>query len=539
MEDSLFALLKKFIEKQNYRINLKELKFQLLSHPSYPSLHSVTGILNHFNMDNVALEVPKDRETLVQLPETFLSITTAKQYILVFRYEHHVQLLFNAKEKKNISIDEFLHTWSGIVVAMEKADIQTDKRGMLRSISLKPLYAFTIVLIIGLFFYYSPSLFAGLHFTFSLVGIFISVLIVRHELGYNSKAVDKFCTSNEYTNCDAVLNSGGASLSKYVKLSDICVVYFMGISLYWILFSALSLESSIIPILAILGIPVTLYSLYYQARIVKKWCPLCLGIVGVLWLQFFSLSAVGFSVIGLALDTINLFILFLSILVITSVWFLLRPLLKERKELKELQISHHKFIRNFDLFNAMLSQAESIETSIPQLHGKEIILGNTNAPLSLLIITNPSCFYCKAAHSDLEKIVTKNPTEINVTIRFSVRTDNQGDLAYRVTNRLLELYHTTSKERYSLSLNEAYAAKADLKKWLKKWGDVTTNVYAKTLQIQKEWCLENNINFTPALYINGRPFPKEYDRENLSYFIDDLIDQLHMELEQNENLEIA
>ncbi|MEL6916243.1 MAG: hypothetical protein AAFO99_00795, partial [Bacteroidota bacterium] len=79
MEDSLFALLKKFIEKQNYRINLKELKFQLLSHPSYPSLHSVTGVLNHFNMDNVALEVPKDRETLVQLPETFLSITTAKQ----------------------------------------------------------------------------------------------------------------------------------------------------------------------------------------------------------------------------------------------------------------------------------------------------------------------------------------------------------------------------------------------------------------------------------------------------------------------------
>ena len=68
MADSLLFLLKTFLQKENYKINFEELEFQLLSHPSYPSLHSVTGVFDHFNIENIALEVPTNRETLEQLP---------------------------------------------------------------------------------------------------------------------------------------------------------------------------------------------------------------------------------------------------------------------------------------------------------------------------------------------------------------------------------------------------------------------------------------------------------------------------------------
>ena len=69
--DNLYELVKVFLTKTGHSLNSEELKLQLLSHPTYPSLHSVTGVLTHFRIDNVAVDVPIDQETLEQLPDVF------------------------------------------------------------------------------------------------------------------------------------------------------------------------------------------------------------------------------------------------------------------------------------------------------------------------------------------------------------------------------------------------------------------------------------------------------------------------------------
>ena len=72
-----------------------------------------------------------------------------------------------------------------------------------------------------------------------------------------------------------------------------------------------------------------------------------------------------------------------------------------------------------------------------------------------------------------------------------------------------------------------------LDKWLEKWKvDVTDENFIE-LEKEKEWCNANNINFTPEILINGRAFPKEYDRTDLQYFIDDIIEE---ELQKKETL---
>ena len=45
------------------------------------------------------------------------------------------------------------------------------------------------------------------------------------------------------------------------------------------------------------------------------------------------------------------------------------------------------------------------------------------------------------------------------------------------------------------------------------------------LRREKEWCVQNKINFTPEILVNGRSFPLEYERSDLLYFIDDIIDE--------------
>ena len=60
-------------------------------------------------------------------------------------------------------------------------------------------------------------------------------------------------------------------------------------------------------------------------------------------------------------------------------------------------------------------------------------------------------------------------------------------------------------------------------KWFNTWGNCyEKEKYFTKLESQKNWCTANAINFTPEILVNGNSFPKEYDREELIYFIEDL-----------------
>ena len=537
MGETLHFLLKTILKREGYSINYDELKLQLLSHPSYPSLHSITGVLDHFSIENMALEVPINRETVFQLPARFISlISDRKEFVLVSQHEKSIEILHGNNRKKTMPLDEFLDLWSGIIVVIEKDSLETSHKEITSISSLNVLYILSMFVLLGVFFYAKPSIFQFSHFILSLAGIWISVLIIKHEFGYQSKALDKICTANETTSCDAVLNSKRASISKDVKLSDISLMYFAILALSWILSLNLSASPSSIILLTLAAIPVTLYSIYYQYNIVKKWCPLCLGIVTVLWLQCCILFFDQTFVSSIKPDIKSSFILFFSFLITTSLWLFLKPLLKKQQELEKLEIDHYKFKRNFDLFNAVFGKGEVIETTIN--NNREIVLGKKNALLQMLVITNPSCFYCKEAHTDLEKVLNKNPDMINISIRFNVPL-NEDVIANKVAKRLLEIYNTQTEEKCKEALHEVYKSDADLNKWLLKWGESDNSSFTKELEIQQKWCHKNNINFTPALYINGKPFPKEYNRSDINYFVEDLIEFIEIENVQSENLVIA
>ena len=91
---------------------------------------------------------------------------------------------------------------------------------------------------------------------------------------------------------------------------------------------------------------------------------------------------------------------------------------------------------------------------------------------------------------------------------------------------MLDIYNTKSTKICKEALHDAYDTDADLNKWLLKWGETDNEIYANLLETQQKWCHKNNINFTPAVYINGRQFPKEYNKSDINYFIEDLIEQI-------------
>lgn len=543
MEGTLSLLLKSLLLKNNHKLDFKELELQLLSHPSYPSLYAVTGVLQHFEVENMALKVPIDIETFKQLPVTFLSIVNGHELVLVEKLHARVKLVFQGTKKPKILGDQdFLKQWNGTVVGVEEGTSDSTEGGMGWHELPKIFALISALILMGLFVNSFPDLFQSIHFFAGLVGLFISTLIVRHELGSQSGLMNRFCNANNATSCDAILQSKGATVFNLFKLSDVCLVYFSVTTLAWILYAMFGYYGDVFSAISLLALPAVFYSVYYQFKVVKKWCPLCLGISGVLLLQALSILFMkeGWLLKFSASETL---ILFFSAISIITTWAFLKPLLFARREFVGLQVEHYKIKRNFDLFQAAHSMSTPYSTVLSNLNEQEIILGNPSARISLLLVTSPLCIYCKAAHGELGTLLNRYPDDICLTIRFNTLTDDTTNMGFKVAHRLSELFLSEGgSSRFLEALDAAYEDDVQLESWLDNWGENDDeNTCKALLEEQKQWCVRNQIHFTPALILNGREYPKEYQRTDLVHFIDELLDvePILYGNKQDESIELA
>ncbi len=130
MKDTLTYLIKGLLKENKIKVDTEELSFQIKSHPSYPSLHAVTGVLDHFKVNNLALEVPVNNETLEQLPQCFLAQIKTKEegavFALILKKGAQYKAVIDNKKTKILSLDDFLEQFTGIIVAVE-ADENTKK----------------------------------------------------------------------------------------------------------------------------------------------------------------------------------------------------------------------------------------------------------------------------------------------------------------------------------------------------------------------------------------------------------------------------
>jgi uncharacterized membrane protein len=124
----------------------------------------------------------------------------------------------------------------------------------------------------------------------AIAGVFISWMIVSKELGIENKLADQVC--GKEADCNAVINSKTARLLLGIDWSDAGIIYFSYLLMALVISSFTETSNGLYTILSVLAacaIPVTLFSIYYQWRVIKKWCRLCLITAGLLWVQFFVL----------------------------------------------------------------------------------------------------------------------------------------------------------------------------------------------------------------------------------------------------------
>ncbi|PWA11310.1 vitamin K epoxide reductase family protein [Flavobacterium laiguense] len=494
----------------NFYLNIKEeFEESFLSHPNYPSVFAITDSLDMLSIENIAIKVPK--EQLGELPDSFLAIFN-DDLVLVTKNGKTIQIETEKGVKSILAIDDFCKGWNGIIVAVEPNQaITTEGKANVRWIA----YSFPIISLILLsIFYNSYSVSNSILLFTSIVGVLVSIFIIQEKFGLKNEIVSKFCNINPNTSCDSVIQSQKGEINKWVSFTDLPLLFF-SINIVALLLNPSS-SAVIIGWLSVLSFPVIAYSISIQKFQIKKWCMLCLVVSAILVLQ----GLVGYFLEQPLLSNVvfNDFSYLFSIVVCTSLWFMIKPVLeskfKAENEVKELK----KFKRSYPVFE-FLSKEVPVKDGFARLQGLQF--GNPKSSIALTIILSPSCGHCHKAFEEAIDLVHKYPEKVFLNVLFNINPENNDNPYKAIVENLLEI-NNTFPEKMEEAISDWHIRKIGLDPWLKKWkvGVISMKVNQQ-IQQQYDWCLKNEFNYTPVKIVNGKLYPNEYSISELKYFIND------------------
>lgn len=480
------------------------------SHPNYPSLFAITDTFSLLNIENVAANVPKDQ--LEELPNCFLAYVSnadkGNDLALIEKTKDKIGVTFDGKKKTQLSIDKFKEVWNGVIIAIEPNDkIESKTNSSFQNI------AFLVLGLLGLFIIKKPfqfSLEATLSFIFYLTGFVLSIFIIQEKLNKGQEAVSKLCTFNENTSCDSVIKSAGAKINKWLDFSDLPILFF-GISVLTMLIDTTLF--TIINAISLISMPIVFYSIWMQKVKLKKWCVLCLMISGLLVLQSALIFSTGFEL------NINITGLITATILVCILWLFIKNYLENNIDLEKNNKELKRFKRNYKIFD-LLKQPLKSPTRTAAFSTVEI--GSQLNPIKISLALSPSCGHCHTAFEQALKVYKSNTEKTKLSVFFNLNPENKDNPYLEVAKSIMQI-NKKNTENVVEALSDWHIKKMSLSDWLFKWEQsVVEEEIIEDLQSQYDWCLQNNFNYTPVKMINENEYPKEYDLEELKYFISEI-----------------
>ena len=303
----------------------------------------------------------------------------------------------------------------------------------------------------------------------------------------------------------------------WLSWSEIGFFYFTGGLLALLFAGSIVVDSiAIVAWLNILAIPYTVFSIYYQWRVAKQWCILCLVVQALLVSGGVNVIVNGllFSSLHLSLSFIvNIVMLYLLPVVI---WFAIKPHIIKLQEAKNTKREYLRIKFNIEIFDTLLKKQTPITVSA---EGLGINLGNPAAANTLIKVCNPYCGPCARAHPKIESLLEQH-NNLQVKIIFTVPNEEDNFITKPVRHLLaieekkdeavirkaLDDWYLEEKKNYDF-----FASKYPMNGELSKQGD--------RIEAMDKWCKQMEVKATPTIFINGYQLPDAYSIEDLQYFL--------------------
>lgn len=525
----LIPVVKKYLEILKVPFTAATLKKQLLQNPYYPTLYCISNTFSKYNIPNEAFAVEKEQFSLLEPPFiTYYSGTeTGKDFIVVNAITDSGVSFYGSDNKPRLVAKEaFLQNWEKIVLVAEPSAKSMEPgyekhRKKEAAENMKKTgwaIAAMLVLVLLVFNFFSSAgnstpLLNSLILLTKMAAVATTVLLLIYDYDKTNSFVKNICSTGKQTGCDAVVNSKAGKILG-IKWSEAGFFYFAS-TLLFLLYPGLS-PATKIPFLAIAATavsPYIIFSIYYQARVAKQWCPLCLSVQLILlaelvwaWFAYWQQpSAVYFSapvIVGLLT----------SIITPVAAWFIIKKVVYQAKDAITYEAAYKRLLYNPEQFNQLLEQQETAADGWQHLG---IDVGNPDAAITILKVCNPYCGPCAKAHPVLEDLIKHN-SNVNVKIIFTA-SNEESDKGRQPVGHLLAIAESDPGHQVEKALDDWYLPD-------KKDYDVFAAKYPKNgelarqgdkISAMKEWCNKASIRHTPTFFINGKRLPESYRIEEL------------------------
>lgn len=524
--DNLTVICRKILNYYGAKYEFTTVDRLIKSNLEYPSILAIMDTLSKYGIASAAIRKGKYDYLSFEIPficaiqrpdwpQSYFTVVTAvdDRNISYFDPIKNIESIVSKTDFEQIDKDIIL-LLDGEKVRDEIDYLKNHRKALIqKQKNSLPFVFFSIVLIVSIgSIFISPNfqlnLIAATLMLFTAIGYMISLLLVWYEIDSHNPFLKEVCGGGgRKLSCAKVLKSNGASLFG-ISWSVIGFSYFATILLTQLLFGSTNpLFQPYWILLFVLALPYTFYSIYYQWRIVKQWCPLCVAVQIVLFLSgILSLAySSQFNPFVLTLKPLFIFLFIgISFLILISTAI---PLLKLSKESQEYQKKWKRLRYNPDVFNMLLKKETSVLYPVDSLG---ILVGNPDAKHEIIKVCNPYCGPCAKAHPELEELIRSNPN-IKVRIIFTV-SGKENDHRTAPVQHLLAIQKFYGAEVVREALDNWYMADTkDYAVFASKYPvDGELNQQGDKIEKMKMWCDRMKIRVTPTFFVNGHELPDSY-----------------------------
>ncbi|MFW6369966.1 MAG: hypothetical protein ACOC10_02035 [Bacteroidota bacterium] len=270
------------------------------------------------------------------------------------------------------------------------------------------------------------------------------------------------------------------------------------------------------------GIKTNAYKGDYDALLenkLKKWCPLCLGVVGLVVLEnlvflLFPEKVIQnstFGIAGIPLLTSLIFSIlivhFFNKLIITQEDALIN-------KLWNLQLKRNPAVL-FSLFNRQK------KSEIPQKHS--IVIGNQESPVVITALLSPMCKPCKRMTNEILQLTEKHPESFLWQIRFDGIAKEVYDPLNRIQLHIKQLCDNEKDNGAKIKIIKDWYSRQSFQWFASRYPiDI---IAPETIVGFAEHINENaklNVNRVPVLWINNRMLPQEYSVTDIPFLCTDV-----------------
>jgi len=501
------------------------------NHTDAHSMLCLSDLYDSYKVENTGGEFENKIE-IINYPSAHISqlLENDKVYFVVVETIKENTITYYNKGKKVVeSLEDYLKKWHGFVLFFTKKEdsAEPNYNDNLKETRISNFKILLFIISISILFIASihacipvilPVPFMSLIFL-KLIGIAVSILLISYTYNSDNLFIKEICNVGKKTNCGNILKSKAAKVFSFLSWSEVGLFYF-ATTLLTLIISEIHQQIQgyyLIAGINMLALPYTVYSVYYQKKIAKSWCVMCLSIQALLLLEFVvGLSA--WSSFSLQNITTPLITISISGLFIITTWYLIKPLLEANSELEVTKKDLRKFKQNISLFHFALSNQPNV--SYPK-QAEVLRFGSMNPKIHFTIFTSPVCAYCSKTHTVINNLLDNYPNEVALTEIFAVSNDER-DERVQLAAHMLQLNKKIEKADAHRAINDWHADEnRKMEKWMSRYpviGDAIAE-NREIIGLHNSIAKSLGITHTPIIVMNGKLLPDLYRVEDLEKII--------------------